>query len=157
MSKRSRKSLRNSNTLAIDGHNVCYQCPEIANAMQQEMETGRRLFEQRVGLHRPWHIFYDGGPGGLQRRQSESKLSLHYSGGANSADNILIEWLRYQHQAITVISNDRELQMRAQALGAHCVEVHDFLDYIDQPENGRDIDEAPPSQAEIDFWTDQFS
>lgn len=157
--KNSRKKIRSSAMLAIDGHNVCYQCPDIAAAMHRDMEEGRRLFEQSTlrQNNRNWHIFYDGGPGGLQRRQNAQTLSLHYSGSERNADDCLIEWLHYQQTIITVVSNDRELCMRAEALGAITISAQNFLDYIDTADPLPAIDENPPSQTEVDFWTDQFS
>ncbi len=158
MSRRHKKKLHRQRLLVIDGHNVCFQDPELRHLMHDDPERARRAFELKIGDRDNCHIFYDGGPGGEERRQHHGTLSIHYS-GTRSADDCINEWLSYQDKSlITVVTDDRHLQTRVKSFGAQILPVVDFLHSLhDIPDNKPGIDELPPSQDEIDFWTDQFN
>lgn len=159
MSRRGRRrsKRRRGSLLVIDGHNLCYQDPELRQLLQQDSEHARRALEARIGDRAGCHLFYDGGPGGEERRQHHGKLAIHYS-GKRSADDCLVEWIAYQNvEEMTVVTDDRELQMRVRSAGATLISCSDFLDSLSHsPDTQPGIDELPPSQDEIDFWKDEF-
>lgn len=157
MSRRNKKRLHRQRLLIIDAHNVCYQDPQLRDLMNEDPERARRAFELRIGDRIHCHIFYDGGPGGEERRQHRGNLSIHYS-GQRSADDCISEWLSYQDKAlISVVTDDRQLQARVRANGAKIVPVVDFLHSLSSAQPAQPgIDEVPPSQTEVDFWMEQF-
>ena len=157
MSRKNKRRLIKQRIRVIDAHNVCYQVPSLRQHMNNDPERARRAFEDMIGDQNRCHVFYDGGPGGEQRRQHRGSLVIHYS-GLRSADDCIVEWLSYQDcHEITVISDDRHLQMRAKELGTRVSNVIDFLNNIDEQDTHQPgIDELPPSDTEIDFWKEQF-
>lgn len=157
MARRHKHKLFKQRVLVIDAHNVCYQDAELKHLMHHDIERARRLFEQRVGQRPRCHIFYDGGPGGEERRQHNGSLSIHYS-GTRSADDCIAEWLSYQDNGLlSVVTDDRHLQMRVKQFGAKFVTVNEFLNSLtEEVENEIPIDQQTPDQDEIDFWKDQF-
>ena len=157
MARRHKKKLQRQRLLVIDAHNVCHQDHELRQLMLGDPERARRSLEQRIGDRPRCHVFYDGGPGGEERRQHRGSLAIHYS-GQRTADDCIAEWLSYQDIGLlTVVTDDRHLQMRVKEFGAKIVSVQDFLnDLEDQAPSEPAIDEIPPDQDEIDFWKDQF-
>ena len=157
MSRRKKRRLSKQQIRVIDAHNVCYQVSSLRQYMHNDPERARRAFEDMIGDQDRCHVFYDGGPGGEERRQHRGSLVIHYS-GERSADDCIVEWLNYQNcNEITVISDDRHLQMRAKELGTRISTVVDFLNNLDEQKiQEPGIDEIPPSDTEIDFWKDQF-
>ena len=157
MSRKNKRRLIKQYIRVIDAHNVCYQVSSLRRYMHDDPERARRAFEDMLGDQDRCHVFYDGGPGGEERRQHRGALVIHYS-GERSADDCIIEWLSYQNcHEIIVISDDRHLQMRAKERGTRISTVVDFLNNLDHSAGDEPrIDEVPPSDSEIDFWKDQF-
>lgn len=157
MKRRHKRRLHQQRILVIDGHNVCHQDDHLQRLMQRDPESARRALEQRIGERAQCHIFYDGGPGGEERRQHHGSLAIHYSGN-RSADDCILEWLSYQDcDLVSVVTDDRGLQLRVRGSGAQTVRVSDFLNSLHQTEPDKPgIDEVPPSQDEIDFWKNEF-
>ena len=80
-------------TVLVDAHNVCYRDHELGRMMRSDPETARRALEALVG-DRPWHLFYDGGPGGRVQTLLRDRLQVHYTGsGQDRADSAIRSWL----------------------------------------------------------------
>lgn len=146
-------------TRLIDGHNVCYRDRELAPLIRRDPEQARRALEALVG-DRPWHLFYDGGPGGVPQQLIRGRLALHYS-GQGSADAAIGAWLR-QHggRGVVVVSDDREVQQVARSAGARWQATAVWLAEVRRSQAAAVVDDepdrGPPSADEVDFWREQF-
>jgi hypothetical protein len=135
----------------VDAHNVMYRHPPWQRLIEADAEAARAAFEQRLAGRANLHLFYDGGPGGEARSAWRHGLHLDYAGSA-SADDRIVRWLQLNAaRRAVVVSDDRELQRRARALGAAVMPVAEFLAGLPRVPPG-EAGRGAISAAEADQW-----
>ena len=154
--------------IIIDGWNVCWKIPEIAQLIPDKLTIARQRFNSLVKIYFQKKssiskIVYDGQPGIISSKGELKGQDIQFSKNPQNADQKIIAFLKRQNNPAlwTVISSDRELTGRAKNLGASSLSSEQFITKLMK---GRTSEISNPkkenpnlSKNEINDWLDIFN
>jgi predicted RNA-binding protein with PIN domain len=155
-----------TNKIIIDGWNVCWKIPEIAELIPDHLESARNRLNTLIknffqGKKVEYKIFYDGQPlifSGTFRPDH----SVYFSTSPEKADELIIKFLQKQSKKKnwTVITSDRKLTQRVKNHDAQTLTSEAFISkliYKRSPNFKSNSKEKPPiSQEDISYWLEKF-
>jgi predicted RNA-binding protein with PIN domain len=156
-----------SNHIIIDGWNVCWKIPALAEMIPTDLEGVRSRFNQLVAGHfaakkLTYQIVYDGQPQFFTDLDRSDKKVL-FSRNPEKADDLIIRHLIKQRNKKnwTVVSSDNRLSRQAEDLGAKTISSEEFIKRLNRrkPEKPENIQKSNPrlDQNELNYWLDKFS
>lgn len=115
--------------ILIDGFNLIHASHDFAQAHangggQEALLAALKIYRQRKG-HQVTVVF-DGGPDMQPTRSTRHQIPVIHSGGGQSADDVIAGMAAKNGAALTVVTDDRELQARCQGAGAQVVGSGEF-------------------------------
>ncbi len=114
----------------IDGHNLipCLPGGSLREIDDEEMLIGLlQAFARET--RKTVDVFFDGAPPGKAGERRYGTLRAHFVSAETTADEAIRRYLKGQGgraRNVVVISNDRQVQVNARALGASVVSSDDF-------------------------------
>ena len=157
-----------TNKIIIDGWNVCWKIPEIAELIPNNLAMARKKFNLAINNYfqkkkSVYKIIYDGQPGIVSSKNEFKGQDVQFSKNPESADQKIISFLKIQKNPSiwTVVSSDRELSGRAKNLGVNVIASEDFILKLrkskiqlndDSKKNNPNL-----SKNEINEWLDLFN
>lgn len=145
----------------IDGHNVIAALPDIdltENHDEAKLVLKLRAWTARV--RRKATVVFDGGlPGGQSRSLSSPDVEVVFAARRRTnADRIIRERIRDLPDAPnwTVISSDREILDKADAVGARTLSAQDFAYALNHPPREEKEKPQTVSPAEVERWLEVF-
>ena len=119
--------------IIIDGYNLIRQSPELAALDRQDLQMGRDALVdllaayKKVKAHKITVVF-DGSDDTrlLDGRDRAKGIAIRYSGGGDSADDVIKRMARRERSKAMVVSSDREVMLAAEAAGATAIESPAF-------------------------------
>jgi len=156
-----------SNHIIIDGWNVCWKIPELADLIPKDLESVRRRFNQLVAGHFAgkkvtYQIVYDGQPQFFTDHDQRDKR-IRFSRNPEKADDLIIHHLTKQKNKKnwTVVSSDNRLSRQARDLGAKSVSSDDFIKQLNKKKPQKPVKNQKSNprldRDELDYWLDKFS
>ena len=156
-----------TNKIIIDGWNVCWKIPEIAELIPDHLERARNQLNKLIknffqGKKVEYKIFYDGQPlifGGA----FQPDHSVYFSASPEKADELIIKFLKKQSKKgnWTLITSDRELTHRAKNHDAKILTSEAFISKLmskRSPNCKSNLKENPPiEQEDISYWLKKFN
>jgi hypothetical protein len=119
--------------LIIDGYNVIRQSPALQLLEARELEAGRTALLARLAAYRERSrhkltVVFDGWlGGGLQESRERCRgMLVIYSRRGERADEVIKRLLGAERQRAVVVTSDREIQTRAQEVGAAWISAGQF-------------------------------
>jgi predicted RNA-binding protein with PIN domain len=155
-----------TNKIIIDGWNVCWKIPEIAELIPDHLERARNRLNTLIkiffqGKKVEYKIFYDGQPlffsGAIQQDHS-----VYFSTSPEKADELIIKFLQKQSKKEnwTVITSDRELTYRVKNNNALILTSEAFVSKLisnRSPKFKVNTKENPRiDQEDISYWLNKF-
>jgi len=157
-----------TNKIIIDGWNVCWKIPQIAQLIPDQLETARNNLNNLVKNYYQlkkvqYKIIYDGQPGMVQNEFIHKHGEIRFSKNPQKADHLIINFLKKQKNASswTVVTSDSELSFKARNLNASVLSSETFINKIVQKgkiDREVSVKQNPNlSQNEIDLWLNLFN
>lgn len=120
--------------LIIDGYNLIRQSPALRHLDARDLEAGREALLLRLAAYRrrrPGHrltVVFDGWQNGgfTETRDLSHGVQVIYSRRGERADEVIKRLLAREGPRALVVTSDRELQLRAEAVGAAWVSALEF-------------------------------
>ena len=155
-----------TNKIIIDGWNVCWKIPEIAELIPDHLEKARNRLNTLIknffqGKTVEYKIFYDGQPLNFSSAYRPDH-SVYFSTSPEKADELIIKFLQKQSKKKnwTVITSDRELTHRVKNHDAQTLTSEAFISKLiskRSPDIKSTSKENPSiSQEDISYWLDKF-
>ena len=157
-----------TNKIIIDGWNVCWKIPEIAELIPDNLAMARKKFNLAINNYflnkkSVYKIIYDGQPGIVSSKYEFKGQDIQFSKNPESADQKILSFLKIQKNPSiwTIVSSDRELTGRARNLGVNVIASEDFILKLrkskiqlndDSKKNNPNL-----SKNEINDWLDLFN
>ena len=154
------------NHIIIDGWNVCWKIPELAELIPADLESVRIRFNRLVagyfaGKKVIYRIVYDGQPKTFAGHDRLSEKVI-FSQNPEKADDLIIRHLKKQKnkKSWTVVTSDKRLSLQAKDLGAQSVSAEDFIKRLQFKKPGKFENDQKLNpkidEDEITYWMDQF-
>ena len=122
----------------------------------RDPEEARTALALLLRDHRHVRLMCDGGPGGQASLAMRHGITIEYS-GSREADDVILERVAAVRQRTTVVTDDRELSLRARALGARVVSCAEYLRQVAKPASTvEDPGRGPVSSGEAEAWMRWF-
>ena len=155
-----------TNKIIIDGWNVCWKIPSIAELIPDHLEKARNQLNTLIknffqGKKVVYKIFYDGQPLILSG-DFRPDHSVYFSTSPEKADELIIKFLQKQSRRRnwTVITSDRELRQRVKNLDAQTLTSEAFISKLSSKSSRNqktNLKENPHiGQEDISYWLDKF-
>jgi uncharacterized protein len=154
--------------IIIDGWNVCWKIPEIAEIIPTNLPLARQKFNAFIKNYflkksSIYKIIYDGQPGIISSKYELKGQDIQFSKNPQSADQNILKFLKIQKKPSlwTLISSDRELVGRAKNVGVNVISSEQFISKLMKGKN-KDIlhpkKENPNlTKDEINDWVKIFN
>ena len=157
-----------TNKIIIDGWNVCWKIPEIAEIIPTNLSLARQKFNALIKNYFQkkssiYKIIYDGQPGIISSKYELRGQDIQFSKNPQSADQKILNFLKIQKKPSlwTIISSDRELTGRAKNTGVNVISSEQFISKLMKGKNNEVVDpkkENPNlSKNEINDWINIFN
>jgi len=157
-----------TNKIIIDGWNICWKIPEIAELIPVNLPLARKKFNLAINNYylnkkSVYKIIYDGQPGIISSKNEFKGQDIQFSKNTQSADQKILSFLKIQKDPSiwTIISSDRELTGRAKNVGVNVVSSEEFIlklrkSKIQLPDDSK---KSNPnlSKNEINDWLELFN
>lgn len=145
----------------VDGYNLLF----VAVEKKQSLKTARAqlvLYLQKrfAALHLQGTLVFDG----AHRRDEESGLSypsplvVAYSPKGQTADEYILEHIEQSRRKsqVTVVTNDRNLKMHAQSLGAQALSNSAFIQRLKNRKKRGEMKEPRETEHQIERLNEIF-
>lgn len=123
--------------IIIDGYNLIRQSPRLAKADRQDLQLGREALVDLLAAYKkvkphPITVVFDGSaePSLYSPRDRVKGISIRYSHGGESADDVIRKMARQEKAKALVVSSDREVMAAAEDAGATAMHAADFENKI---------------------------
>lgn len=156
-----------TNHIIIDGWNVCWKIPALANDIPENLERVRKHFGSMIANHFRskrviYKIIYDGQPGiySFNSRKTNNEL---FSSNPEKADDLILKYLGKQKRAKdwTVITSDNQLSQRCKNIGSEIISSETFISKLNKARqliNKSEIKIDPEIKKEdISYWLKKFN
>ena len=111
--------------IIIDGYNLIRQSPELSALDIQDLQLGREALVDMLAAYKRLKphkitVVFDGTaePSLYGNRDRAKGISLRYSHGGESADDVIRRMARREKERALVVSSDREVMAAAESAGA---------------------------------------
>jgi len=140
--------------LIVDGYNLIRQSQELQRLDAREMEAGRvallaRLADYRERSRHKITVVFDGWRGGelKESRDRSQGVLIIYSRRGEKADEVIKRLLAQEQQRAVVVTSDREIQSRAQEVGATWISAPQFeMQHLMGPQRPGEEEQEEASQ-----------
>jgi predicted RNA-binding protein with PIN domain len=153
--------------ILIDGWNVCWKIPEIAECIPHRLREARHKFKMLIknvmtNKKITYQIIYDGQPDLAATDSAVKDSHIRFSRSPENADRLIISFLQKQQKpgTWTIVTSDRDLARKVKSLDAHVMSSNDFITYLqkhkNQQPNESDRNDPLLSRHEIEYWLQKF-
>lgn len=152
-------------SLIIDGHNLIPKLPGMSLSMLDDEEKLINILVNYCRISRKQvTVFFDNAPPGMEMSKRFGALKVIFVKEGRSADSAIISMLSVLGKRAknwSVVTSDRELQMRAKSLGSRVISSEDFtlvlLDGSSEKSETQDLkNENYPDEEEVRQWLEVF-
>lgn len=124
----------------IDGYNLLFRVLKKTRDLEKSRQALiEELNEAVITLNAPVTLVFDGAKGSLPPtlRRHFKAIELVYTTGGQSADSYILEEVELARnpKALTVVSNDKELQTRCHNVGTEQLSIDAFLRFLLRKKN----------------------
>ncbi len=141
--------------IIIDGYNLIRQSPSLSKVDRQDLQLGREALVallvayKKVKPH-PITVVFDGSadPSLYGPRDRVKGISIRYSHGGESADDVIRRMARREKAKALVVSSDRAVMAAAEAAGATAMHAADFENKIAMAHYMSVKGGEPPAESE---------
>ena len=123
--------------IIIDGYNLIRQSPLLAKLDRRDLQLGREALVDLLAAYKkvkphPITVVFDGSsePSLYGPRDRVKGISIRYSQGGESADDVIRRMAQREKAKALVISSDREVMAAAETAGATVMYAADFENKI---------------------------
>jgi len=123
--------------IIIDGYNLIRQSPELSALDTQDLQLGREALVDMLAAYKKLKphqitVVFDGTdePSLYGNHDRAKGISLRYSHGGKSADDVIGRMARREKGRALVVSSDREVMAAAESAGAATMDSAAFEDKV---------------------------